>query len=116
METIIILFILALLLASGAGYTVRHFKGKGGCCGSGGVYIEKKKLDRVIAVRTLKTEGMTCENCAARIVRAVNEVEGLSAKVDLRRKLVRISMSVPVADEHLRELVEGAGYTVTAIR
>lgn len=116
METIIILFILALLLASGAVYTVRHFRGKGGCCGGGGVYIPKKKLENVTAIRTLKTEGMTCENCAARIVRAVNEVEGLSARVDLRRKTVRISMNVAVADERLRELVEGAGYTVTSIR
>lgn len=115
METILALLLLAGLLATGAASTVRHFRRKGGCCG-GGVYIPKKKLRRVVAVRTLKTEGMTCENCAARIVRAVNEVDVLFARVDLRRKLVRISMSEPVTDDQLRELVEGAGYTVTWIR
>lgn len=116
METILVLLLLTGLLATGAASTVRHFRRKGGCCGSGGVYVPKKKLRQVVAVRTLKTEGMTCENCAARIVRAVNEVDVLSARVDLRRKLVRISMSEPVTDDRLRELVEGAGYTVTWIR
>ena len=36
MENAIILVLLALAVAVGIWYTVRHFKGKGGCCGGGG--------------------------------------------------------------------------------
>ena len=42
MENCIIIGIIAVIVVIGIIYTVKHFKGEGGCCG-GGSYKPKKK-------------------------------------------------------------------------
>lgn len=112
MEDIIIIVILAVLLVIGMISTIKHFKGKSSCCGGGGAYISKKKLAKVIAKKTYIVEGMTCENCVARVTRAVNDIDGLAAKVNLRKKEVIVSMEREVSGEVIKAAIEKAGYTV----
>ena len=116
MENIVIILVLALLLLAGVLYTVKHFQGKGGCCGGGGAYISKKKLTHVIAQKTVIVEGMTCENCVARVTRVINDVDGLAAKVNLRKKEVCVSMEREADEAEIRGLIEKAGYTVVEFR
>ena len=112
MQDLIILGILVLVIIIGTVYTVNHFKGKSGCCGGGNTYISKKKLKKVIAKKTFIIEGMTCENCVARVLRYVNDIDGVAGKVNLRKKELLISMEREVSDEEIIIAVTKAGYQV----
>lgn len=116
MQDYIIIAIIAVLLIIGIFNTRKHFMNKSGCCGSSGTYISKKKLSKVVAKKTFIVEGMTCENCSARVQRAVNDMDGLAAKVNLKKKEVVVSMEKEVSDEIIKAAIEKAGYEVTAVR
>lgn len=112
MQDLIILGILVLVIIIGTVYTVNHFKGKSGCCGGGNTYISKKKLKKVIATKTFIVEGMTCENCVARVLRYVNDIDGVVGKINLRKKELRVSMEREVPDDEIKAAVTKAGYQV----
>ena len=116
MENLIIIVFIAVLLLVGLNSTRKHFKGKGGCCGGGGTYISKKKLAKVIAKKTVVIEGMTCENCQARVARVLNDIEGMAATVNLKKKEALVSMEKEISDEVIRAAIEKAGYNVVEIR
>ena len=113
MENAIIIAILAVLLLVGLNSTVKHFKGKSSCCGGGNTYISKKKLAKVVAKKTFIVEGMNCENCEARVTRAINDMDGLAAKVNLKKKEVVVSMEREVDDGEIIAAIEKAGYQVS---
>lgn len=112
MQDLIIIEILVAIVIIGVIYTINHFKGKGGCCGGGNTYISKKKIKKVIATKTFIVEGMTCENCVARVLRYVNDIDGVAGKVNLRKKELLISMDREVSDEEIKDAVSKAGYQV----
>ena len=112
MQDLIILGILAFVVVIGVVYTINHFKGKSGCCGGGNTYISKKKLKKVIATKTFIVEGMTCENCVARVLRYVNDIDGVVGKINLRKKELRVSMEREVPDDEIKAAVTKAGYQV----
>ena len=112
MNDLIILGILIVILAIGMIYTINHFKGKSGCCGGGNTYISKKKLKKVIVKKAFTVEGMTCENCVARVLRYVNDIDGVVGKVNLRKRELLISMDRDVSDEEIIAAVTKAGYQV----
>lgn len=72
----------------------------------------KSKSD---TTKIMKIEGMTCGHCSGRVEKALNALEGVSAKVDLAAKTATISHSKNVTDEILRNAVENAGYEVVEI-
>ena len=47
MENYIIVLIAAVIIGLGIYYTVKHFKGKGGCCGGGSYKPRRKRLTGV---------------------------------------------------------------------
>jgi len=112
MQDLIILGILAFVVVIGVVYTINHFKGKSGCCGGGNTYISKKKLKKVIATKTFIVEGMSCENCVARVLRYVNDIDGVVGKINLRKKELRVSMDREVSDDEIKAAVTKAGYQV----
>lgn len=117
MENYIITGILLVIIVVAILRVKKHFKG-GGCCGSGSNTIrEKKKLtDPKIGEKTLIIEGMHCENCEIRVENALNRLDGVACKVNLKKKTATISYSKEVPDELLKETVEKMGYRVTEIR
>ena len=112
MENLITIAIIIIILAIGIIYTINHFKGRSGCCGNSGAYISKKKLKKVIAKKTFVIEGMTCENCVARILRYVNDIEGVAGKIDLKKKTLTVSMEKEVSDQVIIDAIIKAGYHV----
>ncbi len=117
MGTIIIILILAVILVVAILSSAKHFKGEGGCCGGssdGPVRSEKKVLEHpAIAEVTLSVEGMHCENCKGRVENALNALEGVSAQVDLKKKVAIVTMDRAVPDGKLRAAVGNMGYEVT---
>lgn len=116
MQDFIIIAMLAVLIIAGVYNTRKHFKNKSGCCGSGNTYVSKKKLKNVIATRTFIVEGMTCENCKARVERFINDMDGVVAKVNLKKKEVVVSMEKELSDEEIQAVITKAGYEVVEVK
>ncbi|MCH5251771.1 MAG: heavy-metal-associated domain-containing protein [Lachnospiraceae bacterium] len=119
MGTIIVIVILAVIIAAAAFSTIKHMKGQSGCCGcSGGCCTagESKKLDTsAVGEKIIRIEGMHCDNCKNSIERAINRIDGVVCKVNLKKKLAVVSYSKEPSDEELSSVVEGLDFTVTGI-
>ena len=72
---------------------------------------KKKKIEKVMYV-----DGMTCMHCKARVEKALNEISGVNAVVNLDEKLVNISLNNDVDDDILSEVVTKAGYDVKGVK
>lgn len=117
MTDAIIVGILLILVFAGILSGIKHFKGEGGCCGGGSsVKVKKKRLKQVVKQRTVVIEGMTCEHCKARVESRLNALDGVSAKVNLKRKTAVVSMEKEIGDDVIKNTIENAGYGVIEIR
>lgn len=117
MENQIIAGIILVVVFIGLRSTAKHFKGEGGCCGgSSTVRIKPKKLKHVVKRRTVLIDGMSCEHCKNRVESRLNELDGISAKVNLKTETAEISMEKEISDEKIREVIVKAGYQVLDIR
>ena len=108
----LIIAIIAVLGLIGVRSMVKRFKHESACCGGGGTYVSKKRLKKVIAKKNFIVEGMTCKNCKARVERTINDMDGLLAKVNLKKKEVLVQMEKEVPEEEIIAAIEKAGYTV----
>ena len=117
MDNVIIIVVLLVILVLALLRMKKHFKG-GGCCGSGSNTIRstKKLTEPKIGEKVLTVEGMHCENCQARVENAVNRLEGVVCRVNLKKKTATISYSAEVSDEALKNAIEKLGYKVTRIQ
>ena len=116
---LIIILIAVVVLAAVSG--AKHFKGQGGCCGGGGeLRPEHKKLDGPVTPVTeekiISIDGMSCENCRNRVERAINKIDGASARVNLRKKEAVVSLDRKIDDETLKNAVESAGYKAVSVK
>lgn len=66
--------------------------------------------------KTMTIEGMSCGHCSARVEKALNALEGVTATVDLASKTASIQITGNISDEDLKNAVIDAGYEVTGIR
>ena len=64
--------------------------------------------------KTMKIEGMMCAHCSGRVEKALNELPGVTAAVDLAAGTAVVTGEV--ADETITKAVADAGYTVTGIQ
>jgi len=110
---IIIIAILVILIAYGLKETIKHFKGEGACCGGGSSKPKKKKLNgNICCMYTFKIEGMHCQNCANTVMRAVNDIEGASAKVSYKRKIAKVYCDRQIDEQIIKEAICKRGYKV----
>ena len=115
MENIVIIGVLAVIIVIGVVAGRKHFKGEGGCCG-GGTYRENKKLAHVAGKKSVRIEGMMCENCEARVERYINEIEGAACRASHKKNQAIVFYEKEIADEAIRAAVEKAGYKVLEIK
>ena len=114
MADIIVVLIVIVLLGFALRGAIRHFKGDSPCCGGGTGIIktdDKELKNPVIGKKIVHIEGMTCEHC----VQSVNEIEGVSARVDLQKKEAVVSYDREIANDVLKKTVEKAGFQVASI-
>ena len=130
--------VLGILIAAAFGYGLKKiyrafFKSEAACCSEGncsgceGSCSTKKALDdgyraRVEKIekfplhRTIDVDGMTCEKCIFRVVRALEKIDGVTlAAASLEKQSAQIGLSKDVDDEILREAINRAGYTAGAV-
>lgn len=115
MENYIIIGILVIIVAIAGIKTVKHFKNKKGCCGSGDYKPKKKKLSNVIYRKTFKVDGMHCEHCKNRVEEIINDIQGIAGTVNLKKAELTVSYAENIDDELIKSRLEKAGYTATEI-
>ena len=116
-STIVIVVILAVILFFAVKNSIPHFRGEGGCCGGSGKekLIKPAKLERIIATKVMKIEGMRCENCNRRVQNALNQLDGVNAKVYGDRAEAVVKLGRDIEDIELERAVTGLGYRVISI-
>ena len=117
--TIGIIVIVAVVVFFAIRSSVKHMKGEGGCCGGGSEPIaeEKKILENPILGKKIVTiEGMHCENCTNRVKRAINRIDGVSAKLNLKKKQAVVKYEKEVEDDTLIKEIEDLGYKVVSVQ
>ena len=65
--------------------------------------------------KTIHIDGMMCTHCTGRVEKALNDLPGVEATVDLDSKSAAVTCTPDVSDDTLRQAVEDAGYHVTGI-
>ena len=114
-DALIIIIVLVLLFIALKG-SVRHFRGEGPCCGGLSSPVREKTLSGpVMAERRMRIDGMHCQNCAARVKKAIDEIEGAVSEVDFASGIAVVRMDRSIDDIVLKKAVEKAGYTVLSI-
>lgn len=111
-STIVIVVILAVILFFAVKNSIPHFRGEGGCCGGSGKekLIKPAKLERIIATKVIKIEGMRCENCNRRVQNALNQLDGVNAKVYGDRAEAVVKLGRDIEDIELEKAVTDLGY------
>ncbi|MBQ9589143.1 MAG: heavy-metal-associated domain-containing protein [Butyrivibrio sp.] len=106
--------LVVLIVAFALKGSIKHFKGEGGCCGGGyeDKVLDKKLNNPVIGKKTFDVEGMHCENCKNRIKRAINNIDGASCKVNLRKGSVEIKYDREIDDSVFIKTIEALGYSL----
>lgn len=87
-------------------------------CGGGGSEPKQKKkklAGEVIATKIISIEGMHCENCKNIVEKYINQIDGASAQVNLKKNIAVVQLDRPVDDTDLRTAVARAGFTVAGI-
>ena len=65
--------------------------------------------------KTMRVDGMTCPHCVARVEKALNAIDGVTAKVDLESATAALTLTREVPDEVLMDAVRQADYTPVSI-
>lgn len=111
----VIIAIIVVAVGFGIYSTMKHFKGQGGCCGGESYKPKKKKLSGVLYQKTFKVEGMHCDHCKNRVEKVINDMNGLTGAVNLKKGELIVSYAEDVADDLIKSRIERVGYKVTEI-
>lgn len=75
----------------------------------------ENKGEFAMTEKIIKIEGMACGHCSARVEKALNAIDGVSATVDLEAKTASITLTKPVDDQVLIKAVTDAGYEAAGL-
>lgn len=65
--------------------------------------------------RTMQITGMMCQHCVAHVTKALNDIPGVTAQVQLEQGRALVEAGPEVLDETLVQAVEAAGYHATML-
>lgn len=65
--------------------------------------------------KIIEINGMSCGHCQARVEQVLNAIDGVTAKVDLKKKRAVVNLTGSVEDQTLKNVVTEAGYEVVSI-
>ncbi|MEY8338344.1 heavy-metal-associated domain-containing protein [Lachnospiraceae bacterium 62-35] len=119
MSTAVICLLLIGLAGVGAKSCVKRLVS--GCCGASGrrrskrIKVNDRNPGHYSCHKVLKIDGMACSNCAVTVENALNQREGLWAKVRLAEGEADVYMKQDMDDQELKDLIRSAGYLVYKI-
>ena len=113
-STITAIIILIIILIPAVRGCIKHFKGEGDCCGGPKEKVPRKKIKgKKLYDYVMTVEGMHCDNCKNRIIKHLNELDGVVAKVDRSTKTAVASCYGEVDAELVKKTIEDLDFTVT---
>lgn len=113
MSNVIIVLILVISFLLGLKETIKHFRGEGACCGGSSSKPKKKKLNGpILHTYTIQIEGMHCQNCVNAVTRAINDIDGTSAKVSLKKKTAKVFCDREIDVSVIKDAIRKRGYEV----
>ncbi|RKM61314.1 heavy-metal-associated domain-containing protein [Butyrivibrio sp. CB08] len=118
MANAIIVVILAVIFAAATKGAVKHLMGQGSCCGGGSSTVkepDKKLSGPAVKTKVFKIDGMHCENCTNRVKRAINRIDGVSARLNLRKKQAVVEYDRDVDDDEIIKAIEALDYKVVSV-
>lgn len=65
--------------------------------------------------KIIEIKGMSCSHCQARVEKALNAIDGVDAKVELKKNRAVVNLSKEIADQILSDTVTEAGYEVVSV-
>ncbi len=74
------------------------------------------KQRRQIMQKVIEIKGMTCNHCGEGVKKALDAIDGVEAKVDVKNNIAIVSLSKEVDDHELGNAVIDAGYEVVSIK
>ena len=78
--------------------------------------VKRKLLKKPkIGEKVIQIDGMHCDHCKQSVTSELNKIDGVAAKVKLKKNRAVVSFDRPVDDEALRQAVEKAGFKVVSI-
>lgn len=79
--------------------------------------IKTQKAKEIISMeKKVVIEGMACHHCSGRVEKVLNEMDGVSATVNLEEKTAYVTISNGTTDNDIKKAIEDAGYTVVSIK
>ena len=77
---------------------------------------KEEEKERIFMEKTMIIEGMMCNHCTGRVDKALNDIDGVTAKVSLDDKAAYCTLSKDIDEEVLVQAVTDAGYKVIDIK
>lgn len=114
-KDIIIIIILAIIIGFALYKTWLQLSGKKTCCGGTKEKIKPKKLKTTAGTMTVHIEGMHCDSCKSNVIKALNAIDGVSAKVNLSKKIAEVSFDREISKDEIKNAIEKRGFKVTSI-
>lgn len=65
--------------------------------------------------KIIKIDGMSCDHCKMAVENALNAIDGVQAKVDLKKKQATVTLSGEVSDQALTDAIQEEDFTVVSI-
>lgn len=79
--------------------------------------VRDKNKEENVMTKTMKIEGMMCGHCEATVKKALEALDGVqSAEVSHEKGTAVVTMASEVADEVLKQTVEGKDYKVVSVQ
>lgn len=130
--------VLGILIAAAFGYGLKKiyrsfFKSEAACCSDGncsgckggcsmqkaldeGYRVRVEKIKKFPIHRTIDVDGMTCEKCIYKVVRALEKIDGVTlAAASLEKQSAQVGLKENISDDLLREAINKAGYKAGAV-
>ena len=118
MTNAIVVGVLVIVIIMATKGAAKHLMGQGSCCGGGSSTVkepDKKLSGPLVKTMVFKIDGMHCENCSNRVKRAINRIDGVSAKLNLRNKEAVVLCDREVDDATITRAIETLDYKVISV-
>lgn len=77
---------------------------------------DKSQKGQISMKKIITINGMMCDHCKAHVEKALNSIDGVSAKVDLDKKTAEVTLTADVNDMTLKNAIIDAGYEPVSIQ
>lgn len=84
--------------------------------GGGSQILLKEQKGKNEMKKIIEINGMMCDHCRMHVEKALNSIDGVSAKVDLANKRAEVTLSADVSDDSLKKAIQDAGYEPVSVR